>query len=163
MKDSEEDTSTNRLHHCKGYIENVQHLSISQETIQRAKRCGFNTSDFAECCLKAINHNTSSTDNGYDDIAKIAENFADAAIPFLKRYQVKDVQVAHFQSNDPQEELALGVGVEGERSYDGSLGPTGVNNSTPLSCNEVDRLAVKLTTRNYTYLSTSKTQVNIKS
>src|SRR5918994_3684039 len=35
--------------------------------------------------------------------------------------------------------IALGVGVEGERSYDGSLGPTGVNNSTPLSCNEVDR------------------------
>jgi hypothetical protein len=107
MKDSEEDTSTNRLHHCKGYIENVQHLSISQETIQRAKRCGFNTSDFAECCLKAINHNTSSTDNGYDDIAKIAENFADAAIPFLKRYQVKDVEVAHFQSNDTQEEFTV--------------------------------------------------------
>jgi hypothetical protein len=54
-----------------------------------------------------MNQNTSSTDNGYDDIAKIAENFADAAIPFLKRYQVKDVEVAHFQSNDSQEEFTI--------------------------------------------------------
>jgi hypothetical protein len=104
-----EDTSINQLHHCKGYIENVQHLSISQETIKRAKRCGFNTSDFSECCLKAINHNVSSTDNGYDDVAKVAESFATVAILFLKKYQVKDIEVAHFQSNDTQEEFTVSL------------------------------------------------------
>jgi|SRR5215216_796768 len=104
---SKEATDTQPIHHCKGYIENVQHLSISQETIQRAKRHGFNMSDFAECCLKAINHSVSGTHNGYDEIAKVAESFATVAILFLKKYQVKDIKVAHFQSNDTQKEFTV--------------------------------------------------------
>ena len=64
---------------------------MSIETIQRALKCGFDISEFAECCLKAINRKVHDTDNNYDDVAKAAESFVDAAIPFLKKYEVEDV------------------------------------------------------------------------
>lgn len=105
MKTGEEDTGIYRLHHCRGYVENVQHLSLSQETSQRAKRCGYNVVGFADSCLKTITHNVSG--NSYDDMAKIVDGFADVAILFLKKYQVKDVEVAHFQSSDTQEEFTV--------------------------------------------------------
>jgi ADP-ribosylglycohydrolase len=101
------DKESEKLHHCTGYIENIDHLEICKETIQRANNCGFKISDFADCCLKAINHNISSTDNGYDDLAKVVESFAAVAILLLKKYQVKDVEVAHFKSNDTQEEFTV--------------------------------------------------------
>jgi hypothetical protein len=44
-------------------------------------------------------------------MAKVAESFAAVAILFLKKYQVKDVKVAHFQSNDAQRELTVYLSV----------------------------------------------------
>jgi hypothetical protein len=93
------------LHHCKGYVENVQHLSLSRETSQRAKRCGFNVVDFSDSCLKTITYNVSG--NGYEDIAKIVDIFADVAILFLEKYQIKDIEVARFQSSESQEEFIV--------------------------------------------------------
>jgi hypothetical protein len=105
MENNEENMGKFLVHHCKGYIENVQHLSLSRETSQLAKRCGFNVVGFADSCLKTITHNVSG--NSYDDIAKIVDSFADVAILFLKKYRVKDVEVAHFQSNDTEEEFTV--------------------------------------------------------
>jgi hypothetical protein len=93
------------VHHCKGYIENVQHLPLSRETSQRAKRCEFNAVGFANSCLKTITHNVSS--NSYDDMAKIVDGFADVAILYLKKYRIKDIEVAQFQSNDTQVEFTV--------------------------------------------------------
>jgi hypothetical protein len=93
------------LHHCKGYIENVQHLSLSIETYKRAEKCGFNIVDLADSCLKTITHNVNG--NGYDDMAKIADAFADVAILFLKKYQVKDIELARFHSGDTHEEFII--------------------------------------------------------
>lgn len=95
----------NLIHHCKGYIENVQHLSLSIETSQRAKRCGFNVVDFADSCLKTITHNVNG--NSYDDMAKVVNAFADVAILFLKKYQTNDIEVARFQSGNSQQEFTV--------------------------------------------------------
>ena len=105
MKNNEENMGKHLVHHCKGYIENVQHLSLSRETSQLAKRSGFNVVGFADSCLKTITHNVSG--NSYDDMAKIVDGFADAAILFLKKYRVKDIEVARFQSNDTQVEFTV--------------------------------------------------------
>jgi hypothetical protein len=105
MENNEENMGKHLVHHCKGYIENVQHLPLSRETSQRAKRCGFNVVGFSDSCLKTITHNVSG--NSYDDMAKIADGFADVAILFLKKYQVKDVEIAHFQSSDSEEEFTV--------------------------------------------------------
>jgi hypothetical protein len=86
------------IHHCKGYVEEVEQLSLSYETIKRANRCGFNVVDFADCCLKTIKHNVNG--NSYDDLAKVVDGFTDAVIPFLRKYEVKDIEVARFQSSD---------------------------------------------------------------
>jgi hypothetical protein len=86
-------------------VENVQQLSLSQEMSQRAKRCGFNVVGFAESCLKTITHNVSG--NSYDDLAKVAEGFADVAILYLKKHQVKDIEVARLQSSDTEEEFTV--------------------------------------------------------
>jgi hypothetical protein len=105
MEDNEGNTGTYVLHHCKGYVENVQHLSLSKETSQRAKRCGFNVVNFSESCLRTITYNVSG--NGYEDIAKIVDIFADVAILFLEKYQIKDIEVARFQSSESQEEFIV--------------------------------------------------------
>ena len=99
------DKETMKLHHCSGYIENVQHISLSKETSERAKRCGFDVVGFAYSCLKTITHNV--TGNSYDDVAKIVDIFADVVILFLKKYQIKDIEIARFQSSDGQEELSV--------------------------------------------------------
>src|ERR687892_686882 len=101
----ENDKESTGVHHCKGYVDNVPHLSLSRETSQRAKKCGFNVVDFANSCLKTITHNVTS--NGYDDVAKIVDIFADVVISFLKKYRIKDIEVARFQSSDNQEELSV--------------------------------------------------------
>jgi hypothetical protein len=88
-------------------VENVQQLSLSQEMSQRAKRCGFNVVGFAESCLKTITHNVSG--NSYDDLAKVAEGFADVAILYLKKHQVKDIEVARLQSSDTEEEFTVSL------------------------------------------------------
>ena len=93
------------IHHCEGYVKEVEQLSLSYETIKRAERCGFNVVDFADCCLKTIKHNANS--NSYDDLAKVVDVFADAAIPFLKKYEVKDIEVARFQSSDTQKDFTV--------------------------------------------------------
>ena len=85
MENNEENIRKYLVHHFKGYIENVQHLSLSREMSQRAKRCGFNVVGFTDSCLKTITHNVSG--NSYDDMAKIVDGFADVAILFLKKYQ----------------------------------------------------------------------------
>jgi hypothetical protein len=105
MGNNEENAGMYLIHHCKGYIENVQHLSLSMETSQRAKRCGFNIADFADSCLKTIVHNVNG--NSYDDMAKILDIFGDAAILFLKKYQIKDIEVGRFQSSNSQEESVI--------------------------------------------------------
>jgi hypothetical protein len=105
MKIEANPPGSHSIHHCKGYVEEVQQLSLSYETIKRANRCGLNVVDFADCCLKTIKHNVSG--NGYDDLAKVVDGFADAAIPFLKKYEVKDIEVARFQSSDTQEDFIV--------------------------------------------------------
>lgn len=105
MKTGEEDTGIYGLHHCKGYIENVEHLSLSKETSERAKRSGVNVIDFAEACLKTITHNVSG--NSYDDMAKIVDCFADVVILFLKKYRIRDIEVARFESSDTYEEITI--------------------------------------------------------
>ena len=92
------------IHHCKGYVEGVEQLSLSYETIKRANRCGFNVVNFANCCLKTIKH---VSGNGYDDLAKVVDGIAYAAIPLLKKYEVKDIEVARFQSSDTQEDFIV--------------------------------------------------------
>jgi hypothetical protein len=105
MENSVENRGMYLVHHCKGYIENVEHLPLSKETSERAKHCGFNVVDFAEACLKTITHNVSG--NGYDDMGKIVDSFADVVILFLKKYRIKDIEIARFQSNDTQEEITI--------------------------------------------------------
>jgi hypothetical protein len=101
----ENDKESTGVHHCKGYVDNVPHLSLSRETSQRAKRCEFDVVGFANSCLKTITHNADG--NSYDDIAKIVDIFADVTILFLKKYRIKDIEVARFHSNDSQEEFAV--------------------------------------------------------
>lgn len=101
----ENDESDNNLHHCKGYIENIQHLPLSRETSERAKRCGFNVVDLSNSCLRTITHNVSG--NSYDDISKIVDLFAEVAVLFLKKYQVKDIDIARFQSSDITKEFTV--------------------------------------------------------
>jgi hypothetical protein len=60
---------------------------------------------FADSCLKTITHNVNG--NSYDDMAKIVDDFADVAILFLKKYQIKDIEVAQFHSSDSQEEFTV--------------------------------------------------------
>jgi hypothetical protein len=93
------------IHHCKGYVEEVEQLSLSYETIKRANRCGFNIVDFADYCLKTIKKNVNG--NGYDDLAKVVDGFAQAAIPTLRKYEVKNIEVAQFQSSDAQEDFTV--------------------------------------------------------
>jgi hypothetical protein len=85
------------LHHCRGYIEEIKPLLISRETIQRTRKCGFNILEFAESCLNAINTNVTSNENTYEDISKVVQSFANASMPFLEKYQVKDIEVGRFQ------------------------------------------------------------------
>jgi hypothetical protein len=106
-----DESATYWTHHCKKFIPDVQQLPISNETMERASKCGFNISDFVECCLKVIGQSDSNIANDYDSLAKIAENFADAAIPFLKRYQITDVEVARLQLNDTREEFTVYLSV----------------------------------------------------
>jgi hypothetical protein len=105
IKDNHSDSGVYPLHHCKGYIENIQHLSLSRETSRRAERSGFNVVDFADCCLKTIKHNVNG--NGYNDLAKVVDGFAEAAIPTLRKYEVKNIEVAQFQSSDTQEDFTV--------------------------------------------------------
>jgi hypothetical protein len=105
MENNEENTGKYLIHHCKGYIENIPHLSLSRETSHRAEKCGFNIVDFANSCLKAITHNVNG--NSYNDIARIVDVFADAAILFLKKYQIKDIEVARFNSIDGKDEFSV--------------------------------------------------------
>ena len=105
MENNEKNKGMHLLHHCKGYVENAQHLSLSRETSQRAKRCGFNVVDFSDSCLRTITHNVSG--NSYDDIAKIVDIFADVAILFLKKYKIKDIEITRFHSSDSQEEFIV--------------------------------------------------------
>ncbi|HEY9387194.1 MAG TPA: hypothetical protein VIP70_09140 [Nitrososphaeraceae archaeon] len=86
-----------QLHHCKGYLDEIESLPICGETIERSKKCGFNTLEFAESCLNAINANVTSNENTYEDIAKVVQSFANASMPFLDKYQVKDIEVGRFQ------------------------------------------------------------------
>ncbi|HEY9386165.1 MAG TPA: hypothetical protein VIP70_03945 [Nitrososphaeraceae archaeon] len=88
--------SSQHIHHCKGYIEDIESLPICRGTIQRAKKCGFNTLEFAESCLNAINQDVTD-ENTYEDIAKVVQSFANASMPFLEKYQVKDIEVGRFQ------------------------------------------------------------------
>jgi hypothetical protein len=99
------DNESMKLHSCSGYIENIQHLSLSKETSQRADRCGFNVVNFANSCLKTITHNVNG--NSYEDIAMIVNVFADVTILFLKKYHIKDIEVARFQSSESQEEFTV--------------------------------------------------------
>jgi hypothetical protein len=93
------------VHHFWGYVEEVEQLSLTYETIKRASRCGFNVVDFADCCLKTMKHNVSG--NGYDDLAKVVDGFAEAAIPTLRKYEVKNIEVAQFQSSGTQEDFTV--------------------------------------------------------
>lgn len=93
------------VHYCKGYVEKVEQLSLSYETIKRANSCGFNVTDFADCCLKTIKHDVK--DNSYDSMAKIVDDFADVVILFLRKYKMKDIEVGRFQSSDIQEEFVV--------------------------------------------------------
>jgi hypothetical protein len=93
------------IHFCKGYVEEIEQLSLSRETIERANRCGFNVVDFADSCLKTITHNVGG--NSYDDMAKIVDGFGNAAILFLRKYEIKDIEVARFSSNDIEEEFTV--------------------------------------------------------
>jgi hypothetical protein len=92
-----EEESSHPLHHCRGYIEEIKPLPICRETIQRTRKCGFNILEFAESCLNAINANVTSNENTYEDIAKVVQSFANASMPFLEKYQVKDIEVGRFQ------------------------------------------------------------------
>jgi hypothetical protein len=105
IKDDHSDSGVYPLHHCKGYIENIQHLSLSRETSRRAERFGFNVVDFANSCLKSMTNNVNG--NSYYDIAKIVDIFADVAILLLKKYQIRDIELARFHSSDSQEEFTV--------------------------------------------------------
>jgi hypothetical protein len=91
------EVSSHPLHHCRGYIEEIEPLPICRETIQRTRKCGFNILEFAELCLNAINANVTGNENTYEDIAKVVQSFTNASMPFLEKYQVKDIEVARFQ------------------------------------------------------------------
>jgi hypothetical protein len=86
-----------QLHHCKGYLDEIESVPICTETMERAKKCGFNPIEFAESCLNAINENVTSNENTYEDIAKVVQSFANSSMPFLEKYQVKDIEVGCFQ------------------------------------------------------------------
>jgi hypothetical protein len=92
-----EEVSSHPLHHCRGYVEEIEPLPICRSMIQRTRKCGFNILEFAESCLNAINTNVTSNENTYEDLVKVVQSFANASMPFLEQYQVQDIKVARFQ------------------------------------------------------------------
>src|SRR5215475_9989189 len=96
-----------QLHHCEGYIEDIEPLPICRETIQRARKCGFNTLEFAESCLNALKDSVISDENSYEDIARVIDSFVNASMPFLEKYRVKDIEVARFELNHTNSEAIV--------------------------------------------------------